>query len=83
MTTATVTSKGQVTIPIDVRKKLGIQAGTRVQFIPRADGGYDFVASSGSVRDIRGMIAARGRAATLEEMDDAIADAAADRFESR
>ena len=83
MTTATVTSKGQVTIPIDVREKLGIRAGTRVQFVPRPDGGYDFVASSGSIRDIRGMINAGGRTVSLEEMDDAIADAAADRYERR
>jgi len=83
MTTATVTSKGQVTIPIDVREKLGIHAGTRVQFIARPDGGYDFVASSGSVRDIRGMIPAVGRTVSLQDMDEAVADAAADRFERR
>ncbi|MDZ4046209.1 MAG: AbrB/MazE/SpoVT family DNA-binding domain-containing protein, partial [Rhodoglobus sp.] len=30
MPTATVTSKGQVTIPAEVRERLGIEAGTRV-----------------------------------------------------
>ncbi|MBX3098704.1 MAG: AbrB/MazE/SpoVT family DNA-binding domain-containing protein [Salinibacterium sp.] len=80
MTTARVTSKGRVTIPIGVREKLGIHAGTRVQFVPRMDGGYDFVASTGSVGDIRGIFAPQGRAITLEEMDAACTDAAADRY---
>ena len=83
MATATVTSKGQVTIPVEVRERLGIRAGTRVQFVPRSDGGYDFVAASGSIRDLQGMFAGSGRTATLEEMDQAIGDAAADRYEDR
>jgi AbrB family looped-hinge helix DNA binding protein len=32
MTTAAVTSKGQVTIPKEVRQKLGIRQGSRIQF---------------------------------------------------
>lgn len=37
---AKVTSKGQITIPIDVRKALGIEAGSRVVFsLPDEDEG--------------------------------------------
>ena len=32
MSIATVTSKGQITIPQDVRERLGIVTGTRVEF---------------------------------------------------
>lgn len=32
-----VTTKGQVTIPIDVREKLGIRPGSEVDFIVRGD----------------------------------------------
>lgn len=32
MTTTAVTSKGQVTIPKEVRQKLGIRQGSRIQF---------------------------------------------------
>ena len=32
MNTTTVTSKGQVTIPLDVRRKLGIRKGSKVEF---------------------------------------------------
>lgn len=80
MPTATVTSKGQVTIPVEVRERLGIEAGTRVQFVPRADGTWEFLAARGSVRNIRGMFAAKANQVTTSDMDDAIADAAVERF---
>jgi len=32
-----VTSKGQVTIPIEIRERLGLQAGTEVQFAVDGD----------------------------------------------
>lgn len=35
---AKVTSKGQVTIPVEVRRHLGIEAGDRVSFIVAEDG---------------------------------------------
>jgi AbrB family looped-hinge helix DNA binding protein len=33
MAAATVTSKGQITIPAKIREKLGLKAGTRVEFV--------------------------------------------------
>ncbi|MBY0463640.1 MAG: AbrB/MazE/SpoVT family DNA-binding domain-containing protein, partial [Burkholderiales bacterium] len=33
MSTATVTSKGQVTIPLAVRQALGLQAGSQLDFL--------------------------------------------------
>ena len=35
--TVTVTSKGQVTIPSEARRRLGIRAGTKLEFIIRDD----------------------------------------------
>lgn len=78
MPTATVTSKGQVTIPIEVRQKLGIHTGSRVEFVARSDGGYELFASTGSVMDLRGMFEWSGPTVTIEEMDEAIAAAAAE-----
>lgn len=33
MTTATMTSKGQVTVPKEVRDRLGIQQGDKIEFV--------------------------------------------------
>jgi antitoxin PrlF len=38
MSEATITSKGQITVPADVRKALGLQAGERVVFTRLDDG---------------------------------------------
>lgn len=42
-----VTTKGQVTIPQRVRARLGITAGTEVDFVERSDGVVELVAVSG------------------------------------
>ena len=44
MELAKVTSKGQITIPIDIRKKLGIKEGSKVLFIE--DAGRIYIANS-------------------------------------
>jgi len=38
MTTSTMTTKGQVTIPLDVRQRLGLDAGDRIEFVEIEDG---------------------------------------------
>ncbi|MDH6180078.1 antitoxin PrlF [Microbacteriaceae bacterium SG_E_30_P1] len=79
MPTATVTSKGQVTIPVEVRERLGIEAGTRVEFVPRSDGTWEFVAAGESVASIRGMFRST-RSASNADLGDAIAEAAVERY---
>ena len=44
MEVAKVTSKGQITIPIDIRRKLGIKEGSKVLFIE--DTGRIYIANS-------------------------------------
>ena len=41
MTTATVTSKGQITIPVQVRDALHVSAGDRVEFVEVMPGRYE------------------------------------------
>ncbi len=43
MAAATITSKGQITLPKLVRVALGLDAGDRVDFIVAPDGGYTLV----------------------------------------
>lgn len=39
MPTAKVISKGQITLPIEVRTKLGLRPGSRLSFVPTPTGG--------------------------------------------
>lgn len=79
MPTATLTSKGQVTIPQSVRTALGLHAGTKVDFVS-VDGGFKVVPQRKDVSSLKGRFA--GRAAnpvSVEAMDDAIAMAVSGR----
>ena len=69
MSTGTMTTKGQITIPVEVRDALNIRTGTRVQFLPKSDGTWDFIPLTGSVMDLAGFIKWDGPPVTLEEME--------------
>jgi AbrB family looped-hinge helix DNA binding protein len=73
MAAATITTKGQVTIPREVRAALGVGAGDRLDFIRMEDGNYAIVPASRSIRSLRGVLGARAQTVTLDEMDAAIA----------
>jgi antitoxin PrlF len=76
MAAATVTSKGQVTLPVEARRRLGIRAGTRLEFIIKDDGRLEVVRVGGSVRDLKGMLPRPGRTLSLGDMEAAIAKGA-------
>jgi AbrB family looped-hinge helix DNA binding protein len=71
-----MTSKGQITIPIDVRKALGLHTGSRVAFVPTGTGSYELVPATQTIKALRGAIASHHRALSLSEMDEAIGDGA-------
>lgn len=73
MSTASLTSKGQITVPIEVRKKLGLKTGDRVVFIEQEDGAFVVKAKTGNIMDLYGSLKWSGTPATVEEMNDAIA----------
>lgn len=74
MTTATITSKGQITIPAEVRQALQVKAGDRVEFVEVAAGRYEFMAATRSVTQLKGMFGKRvAKAVSIEEMNRVIA----------
>lgn len=73
MTTATVTTKGQITIPASVRQALQVEAGDRIEFVEVSPGRFEFVAVTRSVRDLKGMFGKSTRSVSIEDMNKAIA----------
>lgn len=55
MPTARITRKGQITIPLEVRNDLKVEAGDRVAFVLIAPGRYEFVAATRNVQELKGM----------------------------
>ena len=51
---ATVTSKGQVTLPAELRRALGIKPGQTVGF--RQDGDHTIMEAPASIEDVRAML---------------------------
>jgi antitoxin PrlF len=78
MASATVTSKGQITLPVRVRKVLGVAAGDRVEFVETEQGEFMLVAATRSVRELKGIFQdKRRKPLSIEEMEAAIARRAA------
>jgi AbrB family looped-hinge helix DNA binding protein len=73
MSSAAVTSKGQITIPLEVRKKMGIKPGDRVRFIEGEKGEYVLKSKTGSIKDLEGCVRWTGKPVTIEEMNETIA----------
>lgn len=79
MTIATMTSKGQITIPADVRAKLGLVAGTKIIFEEMGDGRLLMRPKTRDIRDLRGILKYDGPPVSIEEMNRGIAEAVAER----
>jgi len=73
MSTATITSKGQITIPKAVRQRLGVNPGDRVEFIELENGIFQLVAASRDIRSLKGIVPKPAKPVTIEEMNETIA----------
>jgi antitoxin PrlF len=73
MTTATLTTKGQITIPADVRNALKVDAGDRVEFVQIAPDRFEFVAANRSITELKGMFGKSGKTVSIDDMNKAIA----------
>jgi AbrB family looped-hinge helix DNA binding protein len=80
MSEAKMTSKGQITVPKDVRDKLGLKPGDRVRFILEADGRVRLLPAKRDISQLVGFLPKPKRALTIEDMDQAIARAVAEKY---
>lgn len=76
MSTATMTSKGQMTLPKDVRDELKLKPGDKVEFV-KVNGHYELRPRNVSAMELAGILGKppANRALTIEEMDEAIGQA--------
>ena len=74
MATATMTSKGQMTVPKSIRERLRVGAGDRIQFVVNEQGEVIVRPAKGDVKALRGLVSMSGskKAVSVEGMNDAI-----------
>jgi antitoxin PrlF len=71
---STMTSKGQITIPKEIREKLNLKAGSRVDFAVEKSGKITLKPLNWEWKSLRGMVKSPfKRPLTVREMDEAIA----------
>lgn len=78
MPTATMTSKGQITIPKEVRDELHLMTGSKVLFVKLRDGQYRIIPRTGRIQDLAGMLHDPDESTmTIQDMNEAIAEGGA------
>jgi AbrB family looped-hinge helix DNA binding protein len=68
MSAATITSKGQITIPKDVRARLGLHSGDKISFIFEGDDRVSFIPVTKSVTSLKGIVTKPDKPISIEDM---------------
>lgn len=79
MAPSMIISKGQVTIPAEIRRHLKLKPGDRVEFVVEPDGRVVLMPATMDVKELMGLLAPAPRRLSLQEMDAAIRGRAARR----
>lgn len=69
----TLSSKGQITIPVEIRNMLQLNIGDRIDFVVFEKGRVEMIPKKGSASALKGLVKWRGKPATVSQMDEAIA----------
>ena len=77
MPTATITSKGQITIPKEVRDALGLDTGHRVSFVVRENGVVEMHPENVDLMSLCGIFKPAVQGVTIEDMKEAVRRGAA------
>ena len=73
MPTATLTSKGQITLPREVRSALGLDSGDRLEFVEFEKGRFVLIPATRSIKELKGLFKSRRKKpVSIEEMNAAI-----------
>lgn len=69
---ATMTSKGQITIPHEIREHFHIKSGDKVDFVIKEDGSLETVPILSDLKSLKGILPRPPKAVTLKDMEKAI-----------
>ncbi len=72
MPTAVMTSKGQVTIPLAVREKLGLDTGDRVEFVDLGNGQFGLMPATEDITALKGALRKPRAPVSVQAMNEAI-----------
>lgn len=72
MSTSTLTSKGQTTVPKAVRQHLGLKPGDKIRFLVEDDGRVVMLPATLHIRDLRGSLPKPPKPVSVEQMNAAI-----------
>ena len=72
MSTATLTTKGQITIPIAIRASLGLETGSRIEFIQADNGQYLMMPATSPVQALKGLLRKPDSIVSIEKMSQEI-----------
>ena len=79
MTSATITTKGQVTIPKEIRDYLNLDTGSKVDFVIDENGIVKLIPLNVPIESLSGILHRKGmKSATLAEMEQTISEGASD-----
>ena len=73
MELAKITAKGQITIPINIRRKLGVKEGGKVLFVEEAGKIYILNSSMEALREAQNGFAGEAERAGLKNEEDVVA----------
>jgi AbrB family looped-hinge helix DNA binding protein len=72
MATATLTAKGQVTVPKAIRDALGLEPGDRIEFLLDAQGRVTIWPVTEDITALKGIVKYTGPPVSVEDMNAAI-----------
>ena len=69
---STLTSKGQITLPVEIRNKFQLNPGDEIEFFILESGKIECIPVTTSIKELKGFLPKSKKAVSLEDMDRAI-----------
>ena len=78
METTILNKKGQITIPSALRKKLGLESGSKLRIFSPSGSSDLRIAPTGSIMDLAGCLPKPSKSLSIEEINEAIGEGASE-----